>query len=212
MGSQGFQDVTGMMGLHTPTLTDLGFGTLMLDFDQDGAMELIVANGHVYNQPVKNKNFKMKTTMFTLREKRWIACASEAGEYFQKKLVGRGIASADWDADGDWDLTIVNQNDPVAFLHNESTRQSWLKLEFRGHASNRRGIGCRVYLKSGSYSDMQELCGGTSYASSNQPALIFGLGEHADPVTLQVKWPSGREQTITDVRVNQSLLLEEPRE
>jgi len=141
--------------------------------------------------------------------KRFRDASPEAGEFFQGKYVGRAVAACDYDGDGDLDLAIAQENFPAALLRNESERGHWLKLFMRGRQSNRRGINCRITVQAGPVTYLQELCGGTSYAATHQPALIFGLGQWDAPCTVTIRWPSGRVQTLKDVRVDQTLLLDE---
>jgi hypothetical protein len=94
-------------------------------------------------------------------------------------------------------------------LRNDSERGHWLKLLFRGRESNRRGIGCRVTVTAGAQQYLQELCGGTSYAVTHQPTLIFGCGDFAGPVRVAVRWPNGRTQVLEQVALDQTLTLDE---
>ena len=209
LGATGFEDVTGAVGLHEPTLPRLGFGTVMADFNQDGRPELLVANGHVENYP-GNPLLKMKAQVFAFNGRRFQDCSAAAGPYFDTKAVGRGVAAADYDADGDLDVVIAHQNLPAALLENRSERGHWLSIEAIGRQSNRRGIGCRVTVKAGGREWVQELAGGTSYASTHQPILVFGLGAVPGPCTVDIRWPLGATQTLTDVAVDQPLVLREP--
>ncbi|MCO6457543.1 MAG: CRTAC1 family protein [Pirellulaceae bacterium] len=207
LGPRGFEDVTGIMGLHNPTYALLGFGTVLADLNQDGHDELFVTNGHI--DPLE-KVYAMRPQLFTLRGDQWAECGSLSGPIFEQPLVGRGVAAGDYDDDGDLDLAVVHQNQPAALLRNESRRGHWLKLRLIGTTSNRRCVGAHVTVRGQDRQRVQQLCGGTSFASSHEPALIFGLGANADPVSLTVTWPSGRAQTLDNVAVDQAVLLVEP--
>jgi enediyne biosynthesis protein E4 len=207
LGAGGFQDVTGLTGLHEPTLPVLGFGTVMTDLDHDGRLDLFVTNGHI--DPAE-RVYQMPPQLFIFDGPRWRDASHEAGEFFQRKLVGRGVAMADFDDDGDLDLAVVHQNSLAALLRNDSPPRSWLKIRFRGRQSNRRGIGARATVWADGASRMQELCGGTSYASSHQSELNFGLGDYQGSVSVEVRWPLGAVQTLEGVAVNQLLILDEP--
>jgi hypothetical protein len=209
LGTSGFEDVTGLVGLHEPTLPRLGFGTAMADFNADGRQEFIIANGHVENYP-GNPLLKMKAQLFTFTGKRFRDCSAAAGAYFDEKLVGRGVALADYDGDGDLDVAIAHQNTPAALLENRSEGGHWLTFEFIGRRSNRRGIGCRVRVVSGDREWIRELCGGTSYASTHQPLLAVGLGNRAGPCTVEIRWPGGATQRLEGVAVDQALRVREP--
>jgi hypothetical protein len=210
LGPPGFKDVTGLEGLHEPTLQLLGFGTVMADFNLDGQMDAFVTNGHVENY-AENPVYRMKPQVFTYAERRWYECSQQAGEFFSQKLVGRGVTSCDYDNDGDLDLVVVHHLTPIALLRNDASDGHWLKMRFIGQESNRRGIGVRVTLRAGEHTYLQELCGGTSYLASHEPILVFGLGPWNGPVTAQVHWPNGTSQTLDNLDVDQSIVIEEPR-
>ena len=209
LGASGFEDVTGLVGLHEPTLPRLGFGTAMADFNADGRQDLIIANGHVENYP-GNPLLKMKAQLFSFNGKRFKDCSSAAGPYFEEKLVGRGVALADSDGDGDLDVAIAHQNSPAVLLENRSDAGHWLTFQFIGERSNRRGIGARVTVTSGDRTWIRELCGGSSYASTHQPLLAVGLGDRGGPCTVEVRWPSGATQRLEGTAVDQALVLREP--
>jgi hypothetical protein len=208
LGPQGFEDVSGLMGLRDLTFLKLSFGTVMVDFDQDGRLDIFTTSGHIENFP-GNPLYKMAPQLFTFNGVRWIDCSDSAGEFFRGKYVGRGVALCDYDDDGDLDIVVAHENSPVALLRNDSERGHWLKLLFRGRESNRRGIGCRATVVAGAQRYLQELCGGTSYASTHQPALVFGCGDFPGPVTVTVRWPNGRTQTLDRVTLDQTLTFDE---
>ncbi len=211
-GDQGFEDVTGQTGAVAMTQPKLGWGVVMSDFNQDGQPEILTANGHVGRDVADGEGYEMTAQLLSFNGVKWHDCTSKAGPYFERKLLGRGVATADYDDDGDLDVAIVHQNTPSALLRNDSERGHWLKLMFVGRSSNRRGIGVRVTVESGDRRLMQELAGGTSFASSMQPTLIFGLGESKEPVRVEVRWPSGRTQHLEGITPDQSLVLIEPAE
>jgi hypothetical protein len=152
----------------------------------------------------------MEAQLFEFEGVRWSDRSLQAGEYFRQKRVARGVASCDFDRDGDLDVCVTNQNSPVALLVNESSRGHWLQIQLVGTWGDRRGVGTRVTVRAGETSYLQELCGGTSYAVSHQPVLNFGLGGWTKPVTLEVRWPSGQEEVLRDVPVDQIRTLREP--
>jgi hypothetical protein len=211
LGPAGFQDVTGIVGLHDVTLPRLGFGTCIEDFDQDGVADIFVANGHIENNP-ENKYHKMEPQLFTYGGRRFADESPYAGQYFQTKVVGRGVCTADFDADGDLDMFVVHQDSPMAVLRNDSQRGSWLNIEFRGRQTNRRGIGCWVTVELNGQKWEQQLYAGGSYASYRQPILAFGFGKLAGNAKVEIRWPSGRQQIIEAVELNRLLIVEEPTE
>ena len=209
LGPYGFHDQTAATQLAGPTMEKLGFGTVIEDFDQDGSPELFVANGHIDDVRDYGVEFKMSPQYFSYNGESWVECSQAAGPFFQNKYLGRAVATADYDDDGDLDVAFVPQNARTVILQNVSRRGHWLKLRFVGLASNRRGIGTRVTVHCHNGSFVQELAGGTSYCASHQPVLVFGFGELAGPYDLEVRWPTGTKQIITNVRADQSLVLHE---
>lgn len=206
LGPTGFQDVTGLVGLHGPTLDKLGFGTVMADFNQDGHEELFVTNGHVDDWREKGLDLYMTPQLFSLEGPRFVDCSAMAGEFFRREVIGRGTACGDFDNDGDWDLAVVHQNSPTAILRNDSQRGHWLKLRCVA-TTDRRGWGTRVVLHQAGKSLTQELAGGTSYCAAHEAALIFGLGADEAPVTLEIRWPDGSVQTVDELPVDQEVIL-----
>ena len=209
LGPEGFQDVTGLAGLHTPTLNHLGFGAVMQDLNQDGHIDLFITNGHIDPKEVV---YEMTPQLFTFDGDTWLECKHDVGGFFTHRFVGRGVAMADYDNDGKLELAVAHQGSNAALLRCDSPRGNWVKLQFIGQDGNRRGINARASLRYGEKTTMQELCAGTSYCASHQPVLCFGLGEWDEPCSIDVRWPSGRIQTLTDVKVNQTLLIREPSE
>ncbi|MDA1233051.1 MAG: ASPIC/UnbV domain-containing protein, partial [Planctomycetota bacterium] len=132
-----------------------------------------------------------------------------AGPYFRELRVARGVAVADFDCDGDWDILTGNQNAAAALLVNDSQRGHWLKLRLVGVASERRGICARLTLKFGDTTQFVEITAGTSFASSQQPLVIAGLGDSDQSGTITIKWPSGIQQVLQDVKPDQSLIVVE---
>lgn len=212
LGPNGFHDVTAQTKLAVPTMLKLGFGTVMIDFDQNGLPELLVANGHIDDVTSKGIEFQMHPQLFAFDGKVWDETTLIAGEFFLKKMIGRGVATCDYDGDGDLDVAFVSQNQTMSLLRNDSQRGHWLKLRFVGTTSNRNAIGIRVTLQCGKTTWMQELAGGTSYCSSHEPVLIFGLGTSAEQGSLEIRWPNGIVQRIEHVAIDQSLFLREPNE
>lgn len=200
-GDRGFRDVTALEGLHKTTLTQLGFGTVFADFDQNGAMELLVVNGHV-DHSARAQDPKMQPQLFSCREipgsqrRQWVDISKTAGDYFEEKLVGRGVATADFDRDGDLDVVIANENSEAVILENKSELSSTpnVRLEVVGRTANRSGIGARVIAQSKTKSRIvADFSGGTSYAASHQQIAIGKLNEDE---TLVIQWPGGKKESL----------------
>lgn len=201
-GESGFHDATAETGALEMTLPWVGFGVAWQDFDQDGFDELLVGNGHI-DDLGRQRVLAMPPQILSFDGHRWHDLGEQAGPYFGQLMIGRAVAEADMDGDGDLDVAIVHQNSPMELLENQSRCGHWLSLEFVGRSSNRQGIGVRVNILNKDRILMQELAGGVGYCSSRQPRLTFGLGEDAEPCDLEIVWPGGNRQRLSGVAVNQ---------
>ena len=210
LGTAGFEDISSNVGIRKASLDRLGFGAFMHDFDQNGTPELIVANGHIDERNADGDGYEQSLQLLTLAGDSWVDCSDKSGEVFQAKSVGRGVAGGDYDRDGDLDLLVVNQNSSTCLLRNDSVRGHWLKVAFAGVVSNRNGVGCRVLVRTDDRVLMQELAGGTSYCSSHEHVLVFGLGKHDSVVDIDVVWPGGTQQTLKEVTIDSSVVFIEP--
>ena len=201
-GELGFQDVTAVSNLHRPTLKYLGFGTIFCDLNSDGKLELLIANGHV-DHSQRAANPKMTAQLFTYDgKKRWEEVSQSAGDYFGLKRLGRAVADADFDRDGDIDVLIINENDPTVLLENTTVPDNgnWLQLELVGTHSNRDGQGCEITLIAGQEERYQQAIGGSSYAAAREQLITFALPStedaSIDSARVLILWPSGKEQTL----------------
>ncbi|MFT5325772.1 MAG: hypothetical protein ACI8P0_003644 [Planctomycetaceae bacterium] len=210
LGRTGFHDVTAANQLAVPTMATLGFGTVMQDFDHNGWLELFVANGHIDDLTDDGIDLEMKPQLFAFNGETWDDRSQLVGEYSQQRYLGRAVATADFDNDGDLDVAFVSQNQPAVLLRNDSEGGHWLNIKLIGVTSNRHGIGTRISIRCGERTFTQELTGGTSYCAAHQPILSFGFGYYGGPYTLDVRWPNGAHQMVADVTPNQLLTLQEP--
>ncbi|RLS56935.1 MAG: CRTAC1 family protein [Planctomycetota bacterium] len=191
LGANGFRDVTRLEGLHAPTIDTLGFGTVMTDLNADGAMDLFITNGHIDDWRDRGESWKMPAEMLSFDGRLWHKhSAKEAGDFLNQEYLGRAVSMADYDRDGDTDLLVVHQGDPASILTNESHRGRWLQVELTGTSSNRHAIGAKVTVTGEGLSLTQQLVGGSSYLTTHEPLLHFGLGDYQGPLQLRVDWPS----------------------
>jgi tetratricopeptide (TPR) repeat protein len=210
LGGGVFTDGTLAANLAAPTRAMTGFGTVALDVDNDGALDLFVANGHTDDQPWYSTPMAESPQLFLGREQgRFELAGPEVSPYFAHPVVGRGVAAGDLDNDGRVDLVVVHRDAPAAVLRNTTPGGHWLGLRLRGTRSGRTPVGARVTCRAGGRSRVRWLTSGTSYLASSDPRLWFGLGLAPKVEQLEVRWPSGTIQTWTDLAADRVLELRE---
>ena len=204
-------DFTNIVGLGEASFLKLAFGTKFFDANNDGALDLFIANGHLYPTESDALEYAQTDQLFINTGEGTFVDASEwSGEYFLTKRVGRGAAFGDYDNDGDIDIFVVNLNQEGNLLRNEGgSRHNWLAIKTVGVKSNRDGIGARVEVATHSRSQMKAVQAGSSYLSGHDLRLIFGLGTETQAETVKITWPSGVEQRLVDVEANQLLVITE---
>jgi hypothetical protein len=201
-GNLSFQDWSYQSGLGRASLNRLGFGTVFLDADLDGRLDVAVANGHVCRnaREVFGCAFAQQAQFFVGDGSGKFRDVSAAvGGYFRTPVVGRGLALADFNNDGLPDLAFSHNGGPVALLRNATaTANRWVRLELigDGRKSNRNAIGARVTIEAGGKTQVRFLNGGGSYLSASERRLLVGLGEEDRIDRLTVTWPSGRRQNF----------------
>jgi hypothetical protein len=210
-GKSVFQHVSQSTGVTALGGSFVGWGTVFLDFDRDGDEDIFVSNGHVVRYPT---NAPIKQTPLLLendRGRRFLNVSPAAGDYFTSAHMGRGVALGDIDGDGDLDLAVVHTNEPMSLLSNESPNDNhWIALRLIGTRSSRDPIGAFVRIHAISGTFLRQIKGGTSYASTGDLRIFAGLGEAAEIQRVEIHWPSGTVQTLTDLVVDRCLTIIEP--
>jgi len=207
-----FNDVTIRAGIGVETRY-IGWGTGMLDLDNDGYPDLFVVTGGVYPEVEKTlPAYPFHTPRLVFRnlgDGRFEELIEEAGPGVAAAHASRGCAFGDFDNDGDVDVLVMNMNEPPSLLRNDvSGGGHWLKVLLVGVTSNRSAIGGRVTVRYGDRSQTQEVTAQSSFYSANDRRLHFGLG----PVTsaaLVIRWPNGGTETIPRVDANQLVVVKE---
>ena len=132
------------------------------------------------------------------------------GPDFVRPIVGRGIATADYDNDGDIDIVTNNRGDFPSLLRNEGGNANhWLTILLIGTKSNRDGIGASLKLTSQGVTQYEQAKGGMGYMSASDPRIHFGLGRRTKTDSLEITWPSGQVQKLTNVPVDQIIAVKE---
>jgi hypothetical protein len=192
----------------------LGFGTKLFDADNDGDLEVYVTNGHVAdNVELYNagSSYAQKDLYYENTGGRFVDVTATSGPALQQLRVGRGLAVADYDHDGDLDIAITSVGRAAVLLRNEqSARGHWLAIRARGVVSNRFGMGARVRVETAAGPQVREINNASSYQSANDVVLHIGLGAEATARRVEIRWPSGRTQTLTNVTGNRLLTITEP--
>jgi enediyne biosynthesis protein E4 len=212
-----FEDISRAAGFdHT---RHVQWGTGLVDFDNDGWPDILVATGNVY--PEIEKYFKEypyrgpRLVYRNLGNGRFKDVTGQCGQGVLSPHSSRGCAFGDFDDDGDIDVLLMNMNEPPQLLRNEyitgTSRgaNNWLKVKLIGTKSNRSGIGARVLVKTGANFQSQEVTSQSSYYSHNDMRLHFGMGANKKTEQIEIHWPSGRTEIIKDVAVNQIVTIRE---
>jgi hypothetical protein len=218
-GAAGFRDVSDEAGL-TPAIRHVGWGSRFFDADNDGRLDLVIANGHAVDPMAEvdpEQPYAQPTLLFHQGESGFREIGARACEALARPIAGRGVATGDYDNDGRLDLLVTNaEGEPLLLRNDSSPIHHWLRVRLVAAAqpgtrrrSNRQGIGARIWVTAGSVTQMREVTTGGSYLSASDPRPHFGLGA-ATRVRLRVRWPSGVTQTLADVPVDREVVIEEP--
>lgn len=209
-----FEDRTFAAKLGYATFNYSGFGTKFFDYDNDGARDLFIANGHIldnihlYHAEV---TYAEQNLLFKNDGKGWFGKTSNnvRGDLNQL-FVSRGAAVADFDNDGDVDVLVSNNGQRAQLFRNDGdNRNHWLQIQLVGIESNRDGVGARVKVVAGDLIQYDERKGGTSYQSAQDPRLHFGLGNRTLVDSIEVTWPSGLREIFHGRESNSTTILEE---
>jgi hypothetical protein len=200
----GFWEVSYEAGIERPTRDVLSFGGGFFDYDNDGWLDLFIANGHVYpevDQTDPQVRFKQIDTLFHNEGNgKFVETTKLAGEGFKTPYVGRGVAFADFDNDGFVDVVVGNNGEPPLLLHNSGGNGNhFVNFRLVGTKSNRDAMGARVHIVAGGLSQIREIAGGGSYLSQSDLRANFGLGKATRVESVEISWPSGLKQVFHDV-------------
>ena len=210
-----FADAATAEGLAGPSRPLLKFGTFFFDYDLDGRLDLLTANGHLEPEIAKvqpSQRYRQPAQLFwnTGGKQRFEPVTEEAaGPDLFQAIVGRGSAFADIDGDGYPDVVLMNNGGPARLLHNEGgTGHHWVRLALEGDGvrSNRSAIGARVTLEAGGLVQHREVTSARGYLSQSELPVTFGLGEETKVDKVTIRWPGkdGGETVLTDVKIDES--------
>jgi hypothetical protein len=210
-----FTDVSMASGIGLATLPTLGWGVGFPDYDNDGLADLFIANGHVFpgiDAKRLGTTWKQPNQLFHNEGGgRFREVTAQAGPAFQELHSARGAAFGDLDDDGDLDIVVNNIDEPPSLLRNDGGNAShWIGLRLAGARRNLGAIGARATVVSGTLRQVKEIHAGSSHNSSNDPRLLFGLGASTRVDRVEIRWPTGRVQTVASLEVNRYHTIREP--
>jgi hypothetical protein len=195
------------------TLVTLGFACFFFDYDDDGWPDIFVADGHIENEierVQKRVSYAEPPHLFrNLGNGRFSEVTSQMGDVFSSPKVARGAAYGDIDSDGFPDLLLTTNGGRAYLFHNEGGANHSLRIQLVGTKSNRDGIGAVVRLASGNDRQAQMLKSGSSYLSQSELTLTFGLGSNTRADSLEIHWPSGQRDKLSNVAADQTVTVQE---
>lgn len=206
LGKLLFEDDSHRTRVAATSFQTLGFGTASIDVDRDGDRDLFIANGHVLGPYFKPSVMRPQLLLNDGRG-RFADTSDKVGPYFQRRLLGRGVAAADYDNDGDPDIAVGHIHQPTSLLRNDTTSDNafiGLHLVTRHRTTP---VGTRLVVTSGQHRRVIPIVAGGSYLSSNDPRILVGLGPVYDPVRVEIIWPTGKKQTFERLSTNRYWLI-----
>ncbi len=213
-GDQTFDDATLRSKIAYSTYHISTFGARFMDYDNDGARDLFMANGHVLDNIERyhaDTHYAEPKLMFRNTGHGIFENVSDRlGPDFQLPRVSRGAAIGDFDNDGDLDILINNNGQPPQLLRNDGGNANhWLEILLIGTKSNRDGVGARVKLSAGDLVLYDQRKGGMSYQSAQDPRLHFGLGQRTTVDAIEILWPGGSVTKLAGVKADQIVAIKE---
>lgn len=214
LGDRTFDDATLRSKIAYATYHISGFGTRIMDYDNDGWRDIFMANGHILDNIERyhsDVHYEEPKLMFrNLGRGIFENVSAQLGADFQLPRVSRGAAVGDFDNDGDLDIVVNNNGQPAQLLRNDGGNANhWLEILLIGTKSNRDGVGARVKVTASDLVLYDQRKGGGSYQSAQDPRLHFGLGANAKVDAVEIRWPSGTVTKFGPLERNQIIAVKE---
>ena len=212
-----FEEMSEHSGIAEPTRVVLSFGGGFFDYDNDGWLDLLIANGHVYPGVEKTDpsiHYKQINSLFHNEGNgKFTESTKNAGDAFATPYLGRGAAFLDYDNDGNVDAIVANNGDPPLLLHNSGgAGNHFVNFRLIGTKSNRDAMGARIRIRAGGIGQIREISGGGSYLSQSDLRAHFGLGNSTRADNVEVMWPGGVRQRFQAVAADRFYVIEEGKE
>jgi enediyne biosynthesis protein E4 len=209
-----FTDETFRSRIGNKAVLLSGVAAKFLDYDNDGWNDILQLNGamldnvSLYHGEV---SYKEPLLMYrNLGKGEFDKVSDSLGPDFVRPIVGRGLATADYDNDGDIDIVTNNRGDFPSLLRNDGGNTNhWLSVQLIGTKSNRDGIGASLKLSSAGFVQFEQAKGGMSYMSASDPRIHFGLGKRMKIEALEITWPSGHVDRLTNLPIDQIIAIKE---
>ena len=212
-GNALFVDEAPTSDVGRKSLLTLGFACFFFDYDLDGWPDIFVANGHIENEIEriqKRVKYAQPAHLFrNLGGGKFSEATGAVGPDISIPRVGRGAAYADIDNDGDLDVLETTNGGPAVLFRNDGGTNKSLRIKLSGTKSNRDGIGAIVTVRAGNDTQSQMLRSGSSYLSSSELVLTFGLGQRANVDEIKIVWPSGHNDRLSNVSAGQTVTIKE---
>jgi hypothetical protein len=213
-GDETFTDNTFASGIGNKAILLSGIAAKFIDYDNDGWVDILQLNGamldnvNLYHSEV---SYKEPLLMFRNQGKGHFEKVSDSlGPDFIRPVAGRGLATADFDNDGDFDIAVNVRGDYPELLRNDGGNANhWLEVLLIGTKSNRDGTGSVLKLTSEGFTQVKQAEGGTSYMSASDPRIQFGLGKRSKIESLVITWPSGQVDKLANVPIDQIIAVKE---
>ncbi|MCI0422841.1 MAG: CRTAC1 family protein, partial [Acidobacteria bacterium] len=210
-----FRDLAMTTGVGQATLLLSGWGLKFFDFDNNGVLDLFLANGHpddMVDVNMTKVTYKEPLLLFRQEGQKFLNVSAEAGAAFSRQYPARGMTLGDYDNDGRSDVLVANNGEPPLLLRNNTGKQQhWIGVKLVGTQSNRDAIGARLSWSGGGVQRSRLKTAGGSYLSSHDSREILGLGAAAKLDWLEVKWPGpkGKTERLADLPIDKYITITE---
>jgi len=208
-----FVDEAPQSEVGRATLVTLGFGCFFFDYDNDGWPDIFVADGHIEDQVEKvQKRVSYAEPPHLFRNMgggKFTEVTEKMGKSFASPKVARAAAYGDIDNDGFLDVLLTTNAGPAYLFHNEGGTNHSLRIKLVGTKSNRDGIGAVVRVNAGSDKQWKMVHSGSSYLAQSELVLTFGLGAQIKADNIEIQWPSGQVDKLSNVNAGQTVTVEE---